>query len=435
MSSSSVQAQESERDKSNGYESGKQHAILSILDQGLVSFANFATGVIVARACTKEEFGLYHLCFIILIVLVNCNTAIVSTPFTVYRPKLSEAAQRIYSGSTLVGQLMMCGIFSILLLLLSVGAQWLPSAEGLSPILLTLSAVCTLIFLREFVRFQCFARFQMLTVLVLDGCITLIQIGGLLFFANKGWLTPKTTFLILGVLAAPLALLWFVLHIKKFGVHLDRVGTDLRRNWKLGRFTLGHNLLFIAGIQLYPWLLVYFYGPEENGALAAVIGIINLSNPLLIGFGNYLGPRCAHNLAEHGVGALTGLTRATTLLLALVMFAFALTLYAIGGWLVTLIYGEKYAGLEWVIAVMAWSQAAWAITVPAGAASNACERPDIPMKGLLFALLVTVTVGIVLVQRQGIMGVAMGLLFSNLAACIYTQGRFYLHVRELSRHA
>ena len=41
-------------------------SLLSLVDQGVVSIANFATGVIIGRSCSEEQFGLYMLAFTIM---------------------------------------------------------------------------------------------------------------------------------------------------------------------------------------------------------------------------------------------------------------------------------------------------------------------------------------------------------------------------------
>ena len=59
-------------------------------DQGVASATNFLTGVIIARACTKEELGLYMLGFSLISLMTDLQTSLITTPYMVYAPRLKE---------------------------------------------------------------------------------------------------------------------------------------------------------------------------------------------------------------------------------------------------------------------------------------------------------------------------------------------------------
>ena len=51
--------------------------IVTLSDQAIVSAVNFLTGVIIARTCSKEGFGLYTLGFSIMLFVVNMQGALI----------------------------------------------------------------------------------------------------------------------------------------------------------------------------------------------------------------------------------------------------------------------------------------------------------------------------------------------------------------------
>ena len=78
---------------------------LSLADQAVASITNFVTGVIIARATSKEEFGLYMLGFTLIMLMTDLQTSLIATPYMVYAPRLKGTEQALYAGSTLIHQL------------------------------------------------------------------------------------------------------------------------------------------------------------------------------------------------------------------------------------------------------------------------------------------------------------------------------------------
>lgn len=83
-------------------------AFASLADQAVVSITNFLTGIIIARSCSKEELGLYMLGFSVILFMTDLQTSLNATPYMVYAPRLKGKAHALYTGSTLIHQLVLC---------------------------------------------------------------------------------------------------------------------------------------------------------------------------------------------------------------------------------------------------------------------------------------------------------------------------------------
>src|ERR1035437_910711 len=156
---------------------------ISLADQAIVSATNFLTGVIIARACSKEELGLYSLGFSVVLMMADLQSSLIMTPYMVYAPRLKGRAHALYTGSTLIHQsafclltmlALVCGAFAVMI---GVGPR------GLGPVLWALVPVIGLIMLREFARRVCFARLKLKTAFLFDTSIAAGQISGLLVLA------------------------------------------------------------------------------------------------------------------------------------------------------------------------------------------------------------------------------------------------------------
>ena len=102
--------------------------IISLADQAVASATNFATGIIIARTCSKEELGLYMLGFSLIFLMTDFQTSLITTPYMVYAPRLKGRAHALYTGSTLIHQLAFC-----LLTMLGVACGAFAVSHGMGP--------------------------------------------------------------------------------------------------------------------------------------------------------------------------------------------------------------------------------------------------------------------------------------------------------------
>ena len=154
--------------------------IISLADQAVASATNFATGIIIARACSKEELGLYMLGFSLILLMTDFQTSLITTPYMVYSPRLKGHAHALYTGSTLIHQLAFCLITMFGVACGAVAVTHGIGPRGLGPVLWALCVVIALIMLREHARRVSFARLRLMTAFLFDTSIAIGQIGGLL---------------------------------------------------------------------------------------------------------------------------------------------------------------------------------------------------------------------------------------------------------------
>src|SRR5664280_807115 len=62
-------------------EKALHQGIISLADQAVASATNFLTGIIIARACSKEELGLYMLGFSLVVFVTDMQTSLIATPY------------------------------------------------------------------------------------------------------------------------------------------------------------------------------------------------------------------------------------------------------------------------------------------------------------------------------------------------------------------
>jgi O-antigen/teichoic acid export membrane protein len=407
----------------NGFlPSGALHKdMIALADQGIASMTNFLTGVIIGRACTKEQLGLYTLGFSILFLMQHTQNSLVSLPYTIHAPRYrKDDSLSHYSGTTLVLQLIWSAL--AVAFLISIGtvlSLTTTRAGGLTPVIWALAATSSVILFRQYVRRFCFAHLRMGTALLMDSIIAVIQVSGLLCLAHLRILSASAAYLVTGGACALTCVVWFISSRKMFRYDLTQVTQVFQLHWSFGKYLLTSGLVMAAANQAYPWLLSHFWGMGATGVFSACTGVALLINPLVIGTENLLGPKTAHAYAQGGIERLRRTVITYTVLLAAMMGLFSLLLICCGGWIVSAIYGHQYAGNGVIVAVFAVVQLATALALPVGFGLMAIEKSYAIMTSSLIALCITFVFGVWMVKSFGVLGAALGMSLAVSSSWIY----------------
>jgi O-antigen/teichoic acid export membrane protein len=395
-------------------EKGLSQGLYSLADQGVASITNFVSGVILARATSKQEFGLYMLAFSLILIVTDIQTSLIATPYMVYGPRLKGRASALYAGSTLIHQ----AVFSVLVMIAIASGAFLTrfgwGPLGIGPVLWVLLGVVSLIMFREFVRRMCFARLRVRSALIFDAGIGAAQVGGLLILAHLGLLTTNRAYWLIGTACGVGGTCWMWFNRASYRPRVSDAITDLKLNWTFGKWVFASGLLWAASTNLYPWLIAFFHGTAAAGVFAACAGVVAAGNPALLGIQNFVGPKIAHAYAAGGPQALRKLTLKISGVMALPVLALTVVLVIWGDRLVGLLYGSQYMGNRLAISILACNLPIVAIAFTFSRALFAIERADIDFWLNLIAVLMMATAGIWLVRSYGPLGAALGTLAATI---------------------
>jgi O-antigen/teichoic acid export membrane protein len=405
-------------------ETALHQSVVSLADQAVASATNFVTGVIIARGCSKEEFGLYMLGFTLILLITDFQTSLITTPYMVYAPRLKGRAHALYTGSTLIHQLAFClvAMFALVCAAFVITIGFGP--RGLAPVLWALVAVIGLISLREFARRVCFARLKLITAFLFDTSVALVQVGGLLILGHLDLLSASRAYWVIGS-ACGIAALWWLWSDRKFRhPQITESLADLKKNWTFGKWVFASGVVWTVSMNLYPWLLAYFHDTASAGVWAACLGVVSVGNPALLGVQNLVGPKIAHKYAAEGPKELRRFVLKISAVLALPVSLLCLVLMFWGGRLVALLYGHQYTGNGLVVAILALNLF---VTVEAFSFSRALfaiERADLDFRVNFAALFIMAACGPWLARALGPLGAAIGLMGATLVTAGVRAGAF-----------
>jgi O-antigen/teichoic acid export membrane protein len=398
--------------------------IVSLADQAVASATNFLTGVVIARACSKEELGLYMLGFSLILMMNDLQSSLITTPYMVYAPRLEGRAHALYTGSTLIHQLAFCFLmmFGVACGAFAVNKGVGPRALG--PVLWALVVVVALIMLREHARRVSFARLQLKTAFLFDTFIGVGQISGLLILAHFRLLSASRAYWVIGVVCGLAVIGWLWWDRGFYEPRMDQSLADLKKNWVLGKWVFVSGLVWAVSVNLYPWLLTAFHGVASTGVWAACLGVISVGNPVLLGIQNLVGPKIAHEYAAKGPRALHRLVIKITAVMAFPMSILCLVMFIWGGRLLALPYGRQYAGNSLIVAILSLNLLVTAAAFSLSRALFAIDRADVDFIVNFTALFIMVTVGLWLVRAFGPIGAAFALLGTNFSTSVVRAGAF-----------
>jgi O-antigen/teichoic acid export membrane protein len=392
--------------------------VIALADQGVASATNFLTGVVIGRACSKEEFGLYLLGLSIVLFAMRLQTALIATPYMVYSPRMSGSDDARYTGSTLVHQVGISLVATSSLVLAEVAIASGVGPQSLLPVIRALICTIGLNLLRDYARHVCFARLRFAAAFILDASASCVQLACLLFLASKGLLTAESTFWAIGLACGLGSLIWLAQARGTVAISLRQSIADLKGNWSFGKWIFASGFLWELTVNLYPWILTSFQGTTATGVWAACFGAAAIGNPVILGMGNYLGPKMAHSYAEGGYSALRRVVLKSGVIFSLMIFPFSLMLFFWGGDFVVLLYGEKYAGQSSVVLLLALDLLISPIRFGLSRALLSVDRAYADFVTNIFPLLVLMSIGIWLVKTLGPAGVAIGVLSGNIVVVI-----------------
>ena len=404
--------------------------LVALIDQAVMSGANFLTVVIVGRVCGADALGIYSLAFTLLVLIASAQESLVSSPYTFYGNRVKGPRRRELAGSVLIHCSALVGL-SVAGLLFTAAVMY--AVQGPSPlmrVILVLAGIMPFVLLRDFARKFDFASLRIRTALCLDVAVATLQLGGLIALAQTGQLTAVRAYLVIGASCALAAAMWLLAGRSRFQVRAHRVRVDLRRNWRFGRWVFAAVITLIVHQNIVRWLLAFGLDAGSAGLFAACMAIAMISLPFIQGIHNVLLPRAARAFSSGGSREVFRVVRSTTGLIALAMTGFSLAVFFFGEIAVTWIYGADYAGQRAIITLTALIMLARALGMTAYNGLWALNHPEVNLWVNGVALITTVVAASILMPLWGIFGVTCGLLAGDVIAATARWSMFLILVRE-----
>lgn len=401
-----------------------RQGVVVLFDQGFCSIANFLTGVLVARACSKAEYGLYVLGFTLLMTAMGIQASLSGTPFTVLSPPLKGKDRQFYLGSTLVQHLVVSAIAAFAFV---VGAAVLFAAgriDRFARVLFALGVVSVFVLLRDFMRYVLLAQLRVWASLLM-GLVANVAIVFMLCWAYVGgWLTAPVAYLILGGCSGLPVLFVLLRERNRIKFATNKLREHLKENYKFGKWLIAQTVAFFFAVQIYPWALMAFKGAPAAGVYGVCLGLAAVLNPLFMGLNRFIGPKTAH-AANQGVIQVHRVVYMSMLVICGFFLPFLVGTLFFGERAIVSLYGQKYMGIGGVFLIIMVQKTISGLASPISSGINALKRPDIGFVAQCLGGSVSILVGLPLAWAFGPLGAALGVCVASVFAVGYQLIRFH----------
>ncbi len=398
---------------------GLIQAAVVITAQGLSSVANFFSGVVLARACSQAEYGVYVQCLVLLSILSGIDMSFTGYPYTILQPQRERGQQCTYLRNTLVLQLGILCTIALLFLSVGVGLSLLRVSAPVVRTVYVLSLAGPVFLLRDFATVMILANLRVWRNLLMIAGASMATVAGLGFCYVSQRLTVPVAFVVFTVCTGlPVgAMLYFDLWTDS-AVRPGSFGTDVWGNWRIGKWLVAKTIAHTGAVSVLPFLLGSFHGAKQTAVYGVCLAYANLINPLFAGFCGFFRPRAAHTNAVRP-DRLRPMTLLCILALSVPLAAFLLATVEWGDTIIVALFGHRYSHLGILLVLAVLANSFFVLSAPLSIAIDAQERTNATFRGRLAGCLVSLALGTVFIWYWGPLGALGAFALANLSTSLY----------------
>jgi O-antigen/teichoic acid export membrane protein len=379
----------------------------------------FLANVALARAQSKEEYGIFALTYSVFTFLAGLHNAAILETYTVYgsgryNRRFSEYAWLLWRSNAWLG-LVLTATISILW-----GVLYLVKPTLASSTVLGLALACGFLLTASFVRRTFYIR----------GRPDLAARFSFVFFATCAallWFSIRIRILTGFYVFAIAAVAWMVAgvflarelpgRVKDSTPFAEVEPSYWAEHWKYSRWVLATAFVFQFTSQGYYWLSAGILSVKETGDLRAMFNLVAPVDQLFIAMSLLILPMLAHRHASDQMAGMRRLLKSYGIGSLAVAGSFAVLVSLFGKPVMHVLYAGKFDDVAPLVSRLALLPVIMGLGNTANAALKAAERPNRVLLAYIASGLATFVVGIPLLMRLALPGAVYGLLVS---AVVYT---------------
>jgi O-antigen/teichoic acid export membrane protein len=387
----------------------------SILDQGLVSIANFGLSVLLARLLLPADYGAFSIAFSSFLAAAGIHNALLVEPMSVLGPARYQNELVLYMGRVFRLHILV----TVPLALVGVVVSLFFFRTPLGPALLVMSLCLPFMLLFWTTRRAHYLESHADLAATSSLLYCLILAASIVIARKSGHLTVSVSFVAMAV-ASLLAGMFSIVRLK-VGLRLGAAAKEemkllVREHWAFGKWILPSALLFPLVFQVQLFATGALLGLPAAGVLRALQNPIMPAIQVVTALALLAIPPLARNFGEGRVDETYRRGWIYTGAMVAVGVVYAVVLQGTGGLWDSLLYKSRYADWEGLMPVMGLVPVASAVTAGCAVILRAIQRPGL----ITAASLVGGAFGLAsiypLIEKWNVAGAAYGLLASQIVA-------------------
>lgn len=390
---------------------------LTLVDQAMLSAANFLSGVLLARAMGISDFGVFSLAWLIANGFVALQYSLTGAPMMSIGPKQTDDQAPSYFAAVFLQQIgFACATlivtFSGALLLSRIYPEW-----EIGVLIFPLVAVTCAYQCQDFMRRYFFVRGRVRSAIGIDAISYLGQLAVLAWlFAVEG-LSPAVALWVIAATSG-VAVIVGSFYLGPLNWRRADFRAVLKRHWHSARWMGGATLIGHGAGLLFPIVAGALLGTAAVGALRAAQNMMGIAQALFFALENIVPRRAAFHYQNGGLGALKHY------LLRIALFGGSATIgvtlffaMAPSFWL-RLIFGEEFAGYGNLVQWYAVLYVLMFLSVPLNAGLRTLEETKAIFVSVCAGAVTVVFLAYPMIAALGVGGVVIGQLIAAVVAKI-----------------
>jgi O-antigen/teichoic acid export membrane protein len=411
------------------------HFNWAIVDQSLVSGANFATSILLARTMGVAAFGAYVLAWMVVNFTQTIQHSAINTVMLTIGPKLEKAARADHDSLMFLQQ----GVFGIVTALLSWLVVHLSNIARpdwhLEALALPLAFAVLFCQAQDFFRRYLFSIQRPRVAFLMDFVRYVGPIG--LLFLYIQWEPGITAAAVIWIisLSAALAVMCVVYFVPKLTWSRSTLWSAIQNSWQFSRWLVGSTLLSWTMGNLYYLATAILLGTSATGYLRVGHTLMAVTNIVFLGIENVLPIQSSQKYVE---GGITALNRYLTMVAVLGSIAIAIVdgfFFIFPEPALIFFFGSSYSPAAPVVQWAAVGQVVAFLTVPAMVWLRTVEQTKRIFYAYVASSVASVLIAYPAISYFGIIGAASGLFIVIIVNCAALAWgiRISLRIRGIER--
>ncbi len=273
------------------------------LDQAVISIANFAATILLARFVSPTELGIYVIGFLAIYLVRAVQNGVIVQPLNTFGASKARDEFKQYFTAMAIHQLILSGIIALAAVLLGWILTWLGN-DTIGPTIFILWFSFITWQTQEFLRRVFYTRGVVHKAVWISLTSQIVRIGLILVFSRYSQISGHTGINAIGwgSLAATLLGIWQAR--KYFSGTLINVGAAWQENWQFGRWILGASVADWMVVDLYPIMMAGMISFAATGIYQALQNLVAPIHVLLRAVDTFATPILAKTFDQHGLSKM-----------------------------------------------------------------------------------------------------------------------------------
>lgn len=383
-------------------------SVASLISQGISSFSNFLTVVILTKTLSPHDFGFYMMLNTALLIIGSISVSLVRTPLRFLGGSTKEEDASSYYSSQLSLQIFIDVILTLIGLLFLSFTPLIGLGIAAAFFLCLISAD-----LQDFTRAANTTLFNWGSLIRADIITYSCRIFLLLILI---WFESVSLASILVVIGATYLIGFLTKPLGGVNFHIDyqSVVSISRMNWKFGKWLLMESIVFTTSTQIYIYFIALGVDVVTAGAFAAVQTLLGSLNVVLIGSMNYAIPVARKHLCNDGFVAWRRWLLSIGILLFSVSCLFCTAISIFAKPLLSFLFKPIYSNYYYLAPILGIVIVLTSINSVLSAAFRTAEAPQVGFWGKCLSAVITIILGYPLIMKWGAMGAGIGMVFTQI---------------------